>query len=833
MRKKDNFFDIQINKEKKNRNRDNFAGLFLAFLYLLMADIGFFLMFQSVFSVDYKKSLLFGSVVVICFVFVLLYTVPSKKVRLPLLMGVFALWMICGFLFWDKWKVGSYAVLDSIISQFNYYYNTAWVMDRTETVTAAQNTEFLAFCMVPVALILGAGIVRRFRWVIVASVMLIPMAGAMLVGQIPPVLPILLMLCVLLASFAGKQARIAGFTGKYAALAMIGVVLSVSLISGLLLSPVNRFYEKNKGFFSDIKEYFNQEIWPFVENIGEYMNLGGNGSSVDGSLARGEFEYDGTKELRVTIDYQPAEALYLRGFIGDTYTGKKWETADGEELYTWAEEQRWTRENPDKTVANMSYEILEQYAARARECHMILERVHASRKYAYLPYYSFVSDDYSLDGDGAVRGLSKERSEISYYLVSNEDIRSFKAEQMKGSVLNEELSEFLEEYETYVYSQYLDYPEEELPRLTQQCKDNPMTDIWQIRDTIVATLDSMAIYDIHTEAFPSDAEFTEYFLYEKKTGYCVHFATAATLMFRMYGIPARYVTGYIAPANTFFDNGDGTYTAELMDDMTHAWVEIYTDLGWVPVEATPPYDSANWGGQGAGENAAAEVTSMETPEPTASQEVTETVTVTPEMPEAVAETPEDADLSGNMESGQDSDEGINGAVAVVPEAEEGDAANDVDGKENIDKNEFGKSSLTIKILVLLSALLLLFTAVTVINAAVRIIVRSVRFNSSDYNSDVRYIYRYLYKALMFDRFTKEVRVSDPEFAHYLTKRYPRIRKEDTEVFVKQVLRANYSSDSLTRVESIQARNFYRSICREISRKNGVIRRIQFRLFCGF
>lgn len=830
MKKKDNFFDIQINKGKKNRKRGNLAGLFLAFLYLLMAEIGFFLMFQSVFTVDYKKSLFFGSAAVICFMFVLLYAVPSKIVRLSLLMGVLALWALCGFLLWDNWEAGFYAVLDSIIFQFNYYYNTAWVMDRAETATAAQNAEFLAFCMVPVVLILGAGIVRKFRWMIVASVMLIPMAGAMLVGQIPPVLPILLMLCVLLAALAGKQARIAGFTGKYAALAMIGVVLPVALISGLLLPSVNRFYEKNKVIFSDIKEYFNQEIWPFVENIGEHLPFGGNGSSVDGSLARGEFEYDGTKELRVTIDYQPSEALYLRGFIGDSYTGKKWETADGEAMYVWAEEQGWTIENPDEIVANMSYELLEQCAAYARECHMTLERVHASRKYAYLPYYSFVSDDYLLDGDGAVRGLSNERSEISYYLVSNEDIRSFKAEQMKGSVLNEELPEFLEEYETYVYSQYLDYPEEELPRLTQQCKDNPMTDIWQIRDTIVATLDSMAIYDIHTEAFPPDAEFTEYFLYEKKTGYCVHFATAATLMFRMYGIPARYVTGYIAPANTFFDNGDGTYTAELMDDMTHAWVEIFTDLGWVPVEVTPPYVSANWGGQGAGENAAAEVTPMETPDPTASQEMPETVTVTPE---AVTETPEDADLLGNMEDGQDSDEGINATVTMVPEAEDGDAANDEDGKGNIDKNEFEERSLPFKILVLLSALLLLFTAVTVINAAVRIIVRSVRFNSSDYNSDVRYIYRYLYKALMFDRFTKEVRVSDPEFSHYLTKRYPRIRKEDTEVFVKQVLRANYSSDALTRVECMQARNFYRSICREISRRNGVIRRIQFRLFCGF
>ena len=36
----------------------------------------------------------------------------------------------------------------------------------------------------------------------------------------------------------------------------------------------------------------------------------------------------------------------------------------------------------------------------------------------------------------------------------------------------------------------------------------------------------------------------EEFLVSKK-GYDVQFATAATLMFRYYGIPARYVEGYL------------------------------------------------------------------------------------------------------------------------------------------------------------------------------------------------------------------------------------------------------------------------------------------------
>ena len=48
-----------------------------------------------------------------------------------------------------------------------------------------------------------------------------------------------------------------------------------------------------------------------------------------------------------------------------------------------------------------------------------------------------------------------------------------------------------------------------------------------------------------TELYNGKEDFTEYFLTGSKIGHSVHFATAATLMFRYYGIPARYVEGYL------------------------------------------------------------------------------------------------------------------------------------------------------------------------------------------------------------------------------------------------------------------------------------------------
>ncbi len=92
------------------------------------------------------------------------------------------------------------------------------------------------------------------------------------------------------------------------------------------------------------------------------------------------------------------------------------------------------------------------------------------------------------------------------------------------------------------------------------------------------------------------------FLLETKNGYCVQFATAATLLFRMMGYPARYVQGYVASGfnkapkltQEQIDAGEEAPVAEYVTNVTdrnaHAWVEVYIDgLGWRTYEPTPVF----------------------------------------------------------------------------------------------------------------------------------------------------------------------------------------------------------------------------------------------------
>ncbi|MDR1449208.1 MAG: DUF3488 and transglutaminase-like domain-containing protein [Propionibacteriaceae bacterium] len=92
---------------------------------------------------------------------------------------------------------------------------------------------------------------------------------------------------------------------------------------------------------------------------------------------------------------------------------------------------------------------------------------------------------------------------------------------------------------------------------------------------------------------------------KEKTGFCVHYATAAALMARALGFPARVATGFIA--GTLVD-ADGT--REIRGADAHAWPEVYFEgAGWVAFEPTP--------NSGAGE-AEADDSETSTPEPSAS-----------------------------------------------------------------------------------------------------------------------------------------------------------------------------------------------------------------------
>jgi len=86
-------------------------------------------------------------------------------------------------------------------------------------------------------------------------------------------------------------------------------------------------------------------------------------------------------------------------------------------------------------------------------------------------------------------------------------------------------------------------------------------------------------------AVTADGDPVLHFLQNTRAGHCELFASAAVLLLRQNGIPARYVTGFICwerhPSGSYFVARQGH---------AHAWVEAYDRLSqrWLSLDPTPP-----------------------------------------------------------------------------------------------------------------------------------------------------------------------------------------------------------------------------------------------------
>ena len=82
----------------------------------------------------------------------------------------------------------------------------------------------------------------------------------------------------------------------------------------------------------------------------------------------------------------------------------------------------------------------------------------------------------------------------------------------------------------------------------------------------------------------------EWFLFSGREGFCNYYSTAAALLLRSVGIPARLVVGYAEGEHT---NGANDYLVRISD--SHSWVEAYFNgIGWIILEPTPSQPSISF-----------------------------------------------------------------------------------------------------------------------------------------------------------------------------------------------------------------------------------------------
>ena len=327
-----------------------------------------------------------------------------------------------------------------------------------------------------------------------------------------------------------------------------------------------------------------------IENIYYGKNLSG---LLEGDFTNvtGRKVEEGTA-LKITM--QKPSSMYLRGFVGERFLDNQWLENDGKKQYEFANLFYWLHKENFYTQGQLK-KAFDAASIEKKNYNISITPKYASRKYRYLPYEYCYTDDGNIQkktiSDGTIynQGKSEYRYQVSPGLITDYP-------RVLDGLLQDNLSkEYREQeknYNHYVYETYVDLDDEEKTIIqkslgTYQLKNETHYSYEKAKENILNYLSKNIKYNEETSS--KEKEFLNEFLSVKKEGYDIHYATAATLMFRYYKIPARYVEGYlITPSDVKKMTKDKAYNLPLAN--AHAWVEYYQDgVGWIPFEVTPPY----------------------------------------------------------------------------------------------------------------------------------------------------------------------------------------------------------------------------------------------------
>ncbi|HCS89903.1 MAG TPA: hypothetical protein DIW77_07520 [Chromatiaceae bacterium] len=105
----------------------------------------------------------------------------------------------------------------------------------------------------------------------------------------------------------------------------------------------------------------------------------------------------------------------------------------------------------------------------------------------------------------------------------------------------------------------------------------------QALQRLQAYFDSRFRYTLTLPRIPADQPPLSYFLSHARAGHCEYFASAAVLLLRQAGIPARYVRGWSVQEYSALEQA---WIGR--DSHAHAWVLAWIDGAWRSFDPTPP-----------------------------------------------------------------------------------------------------------------------------------------------------------------------------------------------------------------------------------------------------
>lgn len=550
---------------------DFFAALAkTAILFLLVyGSVGGFL---AAFEIAFHSGLCMLSLFVLAFVLSAIYETGKKW--LTNLTGLIALLLYAYIAVTNYWVInnGYYYILNRIFEVAREYLDVPDGIEYSLTI----DNEYMAVTLF--AIFLGmVGIIllniqlnnkcSLFRAMLLT---LAPYVIPMYFECSPPMLYIVFMFIGYAAVMMLSYGR--GSTSaqtRYILPAAAAVVLSVGIAAFVVpegryarIIPQSKAKEETRRGMERFARYGMSALFP--------QDTADSGVS-GGKLSKGSAVMP-SYETALTVRYTPysLNAVYLKAFTGLDYVGTSWTEAE--------------MEGPEDGNMEMSlYSRQRQFegidgAAYQGMGIMEVDKAQAGDPFEYRPYYT----DY--------RNIEKRDSALVYHYYPDNG---------ESVLLSDEEP----------YERYLDVPASCEAAVRRVCEEAGLGGTErEIAGQIVNYFNENYSYTLRPGFYYGDPDYISHFLLESRKGYCAHFASAATMLFRQMGIPARYVEGYAFSYANVVEGGelvegadyDDYYTGfseigataliqiEIPEANAHAWVEVFdSERGWIVVDPTP------------------------------------------------------------------------------------------------------------------------------------------------------------------------------------------------------------------------------------------------------
>lgn len=368
-------------------------------------------------------------------------------------------------------------------------------------------------------------------------------------------------------------------------------LLGMLAVFGLCIVAAIPFCVKDADGFS-----FEKEKNDLKHQIHKSRYDKGTDAMPEGNLVNvGAFEK--SEETALVLTMEKPQKIYLRGRIGEIYTGISWEGfaeetyKESEDLFYWLHKEGFYGQSAIGSASLLGEEEAEQYS-------MKLVNKSACGENLYLPYGLADSDLLSEKIVGDDRAIPDDVIELHYIAGSVPQWYQL-AEWLSEHQEDAEIASYLkkeESYRDFVYANDLQLTNTVVGTMERIFTDEyEERSLSEILDLIREILDTELIYDESVRTNNGKNDFARYTLEQSGRGYSVHYATLATLMLRYMGVPARYVEGY-------YLSGEEAGLYQPLDEIllteahAHAWTEYYMDgVGWIPFEVTPEYiDEEEW-----------------------------------------------------------------------------------------------------------------------------------------------------------------------------------------------------------------------------------------------